>query len=245
MLYEKYGKPLTGVVKRIDDGDTFLIYMHQYGMERKVRLYGIDAPELNQPHGQTAKQYLSSIVAKKVVKIIPVEIDKYDRLASFVFYEDLSINEHMVATGNAVIYPDYCDQEFFEYLTPVQSDAANNKRGIWSLPSFKYPESHRKEQVYADNKEYFKGINRPDQNKPSQRVKVWTTADFNVPLTSEHKPINTPLEYAKQFPESKFSLWGGYMMSNHSTLLTVLFIPAAIIAVFLFYALLGIISKIF
>lgn len=50
---------LTGRVVGVHDGDTLtLLVSHQ---QVKVRLVGIDAPELAQPYGQKAKQALSAL----------------------------------------------------------------------------------------------------------------------------------------------------------------------------------------
>ena len=49
---------ISGKVIRVSDGDTLLL---QSGSQRiKVRMYGIDAPELKQSYGEDSKSYLES-----------------------------------------------------------------------------------------------------------------------------------------------------------------------------------------
>ena len=51
-------------VVKISDGDTITVLN---GKEQtKVRLYGIDAPELKQPYGKKSKQFLANLIAGKV-----------------------------------------------------------------------------------------------------------------------------------------------------------------------------------
>ena len=51
-------------VVKISDGDTITVLS---GKEQtKVRLYGIDAPELKQPYGKKSKQFLANLMAGKV-----------------------------------------------------------------------------------------------------------------------------------------------------------------------------------
>ena len=51
---------LTGRVVGVHDGDTLTLLV-EGNRQIKVRLAGIDAPELSQPYGQKAKQALSNL----------------------------------------------------------------------------------------------------------------------------------------------------------------------------------------
>ena len=48
---------LTGRVIDVHDGDTITILDDQHNKHR-IRLFGIDAPELNQPYGQASRKAL-------------------------------------------------------------------------------------------------------------------------------------------------------------------------------------------
>jgi hypothetical protein len=70
--------PFDGRVVAVHDGDTISV-LHD-GRALRVRLHGIDAPELGQAFGRPAKQFLSSLVFKRVVHVVPVDVDRYHRL---------------------------------------------------------------------------------------------------------------------------------------------------------------------
>lgn len=58
---------LSGKVVSIHDGDT--ITALQDKRQIKVRLYGIDAPELKQPYGKKSKQFLSNLITGKIAEV--------------------------------------------------------------------------------------------------------------------------------------------------------------------------------
>ena len=47
-------------IKRVVDGDT--VHVFSKGELLKVRLVEIDTPEMDQPHGQEAKEYLENLL---------------------------------------------------------------------------------------------------------------------------------------------------------------------------------------
>ena len=58
---------ISGKVIRVSDGDTILL---QSGSQRiKVRMYGIDAPELKQSYGKDSKNYLENRILNKNIKM--------------------------------------------------------------------------------------------------------------------------------------------------------------------------------
>ncbi len=59
---------LTGKVVKITDGDTVHVLKNNHTKE-KIRLAGIDAPEMKQPHGKKAKQYLAALVGNRFVTV--------------------------------------------------------------------------------------------------------------------------------------------------------------------------------
>jgi len=94
--------PLGGIERKVDsrqvhvvDGDTF-----RYGTER-VRLRGIDTPELNEPGGQSAKQRLEELLRSGPVRIVPRGRDVYDRLVADVFVDGQNVAERLTQEGYA------------------------------------------------------------------------------------------------------------------------------------------------
>ena len=94
--------PLGGIERTVDsrqvhvvDGDTF-----RYGAER-VRLRGIDTPELNEPGGQAARQRLEEWLRSGPVRIVSHGRDVYDRLVADVFVDGQDVAEMLSREGYA------------------------------------------------------------------------------------------------------------------------------------------------
>ncbi len=135
----------------ITDGDTIKI-----GNE-KIRLFGIDAPEIkqicknknNEPYacGIVSKKYLTYLIKdyssklNKKIYCYYSERDRYNRIIGECFIGAgslFNINEKMVSAGDAVAYLKYSKK----YLD-AQNKAKNNKTGIWG-GTFDLPEEWRK-----------------------------------------------------------------------------------------------------
>ncbi|ECL3871804.1 thermonuclease, partial [Campylobacter upsaliensis] len=85
-------KELTGKVSKVIDGDTIELLAktsktnpYYHIAKLKIRLYGIDAPELKQAYGKEAKEFLSALVLKQEVSLIIENKDKYDRFVGTLF----------------------------------------------------------------------------------------------------------------------------------------------------------------
>lgn len=67
---------LAGRVVGVHDGDALTLLV-EGNRQVKVRLAGIDAPELSQPYGQKAKQTLSALAFGKEARVESAGPDKY------------------------------------------------------------------------------------------------------------------------------------------------------------------------
>lgn len=121
---------MTGKVVSVADGDTITIIENLDNGRFKIRLYGIDAPEKKQDFGQKAKQYLSSLIFGKVVKIKFTEIDRYGRIIGKVYLNDNEINIEMLKAGMAWHYSRY--DQTSTYIT-AEKQARKNGIGLWSM----------------------------------------------------------------------------------------------------------------
>jgi micrococcal nuclease len=70
----------------------------------KLRLNGINAPELSTPEGKIAQAWLASRIAGKplVIKTIKDRQEKYGRLLAEVYVLDEHINASLAAAGHAL-----------------------------------------------------------------------------------------------------------------------------------------------
>ena len=120
------GDVISGAV-RVSDGDSLRL-----GRER-VRLIGIDAPELDQtcknpdgspwPCGRVARQRLAQLVAGENLQCTFEKRDRYGRALAICLAGGIDIGSALVSEGLAVSYNDYPEEE---------ARARARKRGLWS-----------------------------------------------------------------------------------------------------------------
>lgn len=96
-------------VVRIVDGDTVdldvdLGFCIHHRM--RVRLYGINAPEMNTEAGKVAKKALQSRIPFTQIEIVSHKdkMDKYGRYLVELIVNGENLNDWMVSSGNAVEY---------------------------------------------------------------------------------------------------------------------------------------------
>ena len=114
------------------DGDTIdVLYSEKV---RRVRLQGIDSPELDQPFGQQATAYLSSLIQDKEVSIFYESYDSYGRLLGKIFVDGYDVNLRMIKHGFAWWYRYYRDQLSLEDQALYESAETYSKSlklGLW------------------------------------------------------------------------------------------------------------------
>lgn len=118
----------TADVVAVQDGDTITIRA-ETGETRRVRLSRIDAPELAQPHGTTARAELVKLVRRRQVLLVHHGRDRYDRLLADVFVDGQWVNQVMVDCGHAWHYTAY---DRSEPIARAQQEARDNRRGLWA-----------------------------------------------------------------------------------------------------------------
>jgi len=78
---------------------------------KKLRLRGIDCPEIKTPRGQAAKRFVESLMKDvPFLTVCSYKNDKYDRYEADVFLEDKTgnevfLNNLLLETGHAVLMP--------------------------------------------------------------------------------------------------------------------------------------------
>lgn len=123
------------LVTRIIDGDTFEIETKQ-----KVRLIGIDTPELNKSNnldpecfGTQSAQKLSELILNKKVRMEKdiSQTDRFGRLLRYVYVDTVFVNKQLVESGYALAknYPP--DTKFKDIFSKSQKSAQEVKVGMW------------------------------------------------------------------------------------------------------------------
>lgn len=119
---------VTGRVVGVHDGDSITV-LAAGNVQLKVRLDGIDAPELKQPFSQQSKQALSGLVFGKTVNLLVTGTDRYKRTLAVVMVAGLNVNREMVLRGLAWRYERYSKDAA---LLAAQNEARASKRGLWA-----------------------------------------------------------------------------------------------------------------
>ena len=137
-------------IAEVVDGDTIKIN------SKKIRLFGIDAPEKKQ---KCKKKYLiisfmsftkdymcGEVSTEKLIKKINkqklncniLDVDRYKRLIGECFKRNINLNSWMVSNGYAVAYRKYSKKYVSDEI-----NAKNNKLGIWQ-GKFEMPWDYRR-----------------------------------------------------------------------------------------------------
>jgi micrococcal nuclease len=111
-------KTYEGVIVRIVDGDTF--YMD--GVETRIRIWGLDAPEKSERGGHRATRMLREIAHGERVSCREVDTDRYGRIVGQCFLEDgRDVAALMIASGTASEYLHYSGG-YYSRTTVASSD---------------------------------------------------------------------------------------------------------------------------
>lgn len=136
---------IAGKVIALADGDSFTL-LDADQKQHKVRIQGIDAPELGQDFCQESKQQLSSLIFDKAVKVSFSKFDKYGRVVGKVTAANQDIGLQMVSHGLAWYYRNYAselsesDREIYDN---EERAAKAGGEGIWSISNPMPPWEYR------------------------------------------------------------------------------------------------------
>lgn len=125
----KKGDEFKGTVVAVVDGDTLDIQVD--AKKVRVRLQGVDAPELRQPFGYASAVQLRIFSLGHLATVRVVDVDRYGRVVGTVegrIAGDLSIR--MVRAGMAWWYKKYAPTAIFIAKEEHLAREANN--GLWA-----------------------------------------------------------------------------------------------------------------
>jgi endonuclease YncB( thermonuclease family) len=127
------GETASGRCVGVHDGDsmTVLIETPDGRRQAKIRLDGIDAPELGQAYSKKSKEALSALVFDKPCDVESLGGDKYGRTIGRVSVDGKDVGAAMLDAGMAWHFEKYDDRES---MAACQKAAQNNKAGLWTDP---------------------------------------------------------------------------------------------------------------
>lgn len=132
-------KQFVGICSKVIDGDTVVV------RGQKIRLVGLDAPELKQKSlegiaiGKFSQRYLAKKILGKKVHVYYQEQDKYQRILGRIILNGEDINRDLLFSGYAVTYWNQnLDYQKVSFQAKLQA------KGIWAFKGFVMPSYYRK-----------------------------------------------------------------------------------------------------
>lgn len=169
-------------VHRVIDGDTIEVLIK--GETAKVRLIGVDAPELTdsradvQPLAEDSKKYLTSLLTNQCVEVLIEnnnKSDKYGRILGYVFLpNNRLVNLEIIKNGYAWALTKFKFAKLSEFLY-AEADARNAKAGLWKILAF----------------DKLDGINPNDIEKPSKPEPIYNYGDDFQAIDSRGSPSSS------------------------------------------------------
>jgi micrococcal nuclease len=138
-----FAETITGVVVGVHDGDTLTLLTAEKE-EVKVRLWGIDAPELGQAYGKASKESLSDLAFNKSAGVEEKGKDRYGRVIGVVLVDGKNVNLAQVEAGFAWWYWQYAKRA--ADLEVAENRARSKGVGLWADKSPVPPWQWRKDE---------------------------------------------------------------------------------------------------
>ncbi len=124
-----YSQSYQGSISRVVDGDTYVFQTNEGSF--KVRMFGIDAPEGNQPYGRESAKFMSGFLHKEATLNVN-GTDRYKRKLGILYINGQDINLLSVKGGYSWHYKRYSNDKQY---AAAEEYARKNKLGLWGLPN--------------------------------------------------------------------------------------------------------------
>ncbi len=141
LTFTAHAETITGKCSKAYDGDT--IHVMQGTTKHKIRLAGIDTPEIKQAHGIQSRDVLRGLVLGSTIRVEWSKKDRYGRIIGTVFENDKDINLVMLQNGCAWHYLKYSKDKTY---AAAETKAKFNKLGLWASDNAVAPWIYRKKK---------------------------------------------------------------------------------------------------
>lgn len=147
------GAELSGRVLSVPDSDVIELQTEDKKTFR-VRLNGIDAPEMDQPFGMKSKELLTGLVGEKTVRVVTQGEDRTGQIIGDVYFkgdesattdDDVHLNTYMVVNGLAWHFVRFAPDN--KTLAESEKQAREKKSGLWSEADPIAPWDWRRQQA--------------------------------------------------------------------------------------------------
>ncbi|NBX67265.1 MAG: hypothetical protein EBQ96_09760 [Proteobacteria bacterium] len=117
------GEAVTGKVTRVVDGDSL------YVADKKLRLWGVDAPDKDDFGYKESRKALRELVQDKTLMCVCKELDRHGRSMAICTLENGDdIGKKLIRTGWALDYRKHTHG----YYEKAEDEAKAAKRGLWA-----------------------------------------------------------------------------------------------------------------
>jgi len=121
--------PFVATVSTVLEGD--VIEVNASGVAKTIRVFGIDSPDENQPHFESATEFTQSLVGNAELVFEPRGTDISDRLVCEVVLPDgRDLGRELARSGWAWRYKAHAQDELV--LTRLTFEAMESKQGLWA-----------------------------------------------------------------------------------------------------------------
>jgi endonuclease YncB( thermonuclease family) len=140
-------RTITGTVTKVFDGDTIQATTPEQ-TKLRVRLYGIDAPEMPKTNptpsyvrvhgasfGKDCKKALEAKIMAKEIRLDVLDNDKYKRTVGIIWLGNRNINIEMIQEGYAKAYDEYLKSPITQNSNRHRRKPDHQKEGFGSCPS--------------------------------------------------------------------------------------------------------------
>jgi endonuclease YncB( thermonuclease family) len=140
---------LEGRIVGVHDGDTITL-LDAENRQHKIRLDGIDAPELGQPFGRASKQHLAELLANREAVAECSKTDRYRREVCRVLIGGADAGLEQIRAGMAWCFRRYAKElppDRRQQYTDMEAQAQAERRGLWTdgepVPPWDWRATHK------------------------------------------------------------------------------------------------------
>ena len=127
-------RQIKGRIVGVHDGDSITL-LDADNRQHKIRLDGIDAPELGQPFGRASKQHLAEPLANREAVAECSKIDPYGRAVCRVLVGGADVGLVQLRAGMAWFFRRYAKElppDRRQKYADVEAQAQAERRGLWA-----------------------------------------------------------------------------------------------------------------
>lgn len=189
-----WAETLQGRVVSVHDGDTMQVEVPG-GRREKIRLLGIDSPEIGQPPwGVRARDFTRGLALDKEVRV-ETDVqprDKYGRLLGYVYAGKTFVNLEVIRQGHAVLLTYPPNVRHVELFTQAQTEARTKGLGLWDpkapLPETPYQFRHKNDGKRTYDRGEGMRLASPRPRASAGAVAPKTMVRFNKRSKKIHPP---------------------------------------------------------